>query len=206
MRFCKSSVEALSSGEQRVAQGQSEARPGHASSNMKTWSGCGAKGNLTLWPQECRSFARATQTAGMASFRCWICTDIYIESSAFCSSKRVIFWFRFLPPRYALISPKLVMWQSGSEFVYLGILSCGAQSTLSLNIFSLNLSERTFVHTSFLNSWEFRSGKQCFVLDLELNLGMEKLSSTGFWVRLCPLDPLLSKKPRFLFKWIQSCW
>jgi len=92
------------------------------------------------------------------------------------------------------------MWQSGSELCSLGILSCGAQSTLSLNIFSLNLSERTFVHTSFLNSWELRSGKQCFVLDPELNLGMEKLSSTGFWVRLCPLDPLLAKKPRFLVK------
>lgn len=92
------------------------------------------------------------------------------------------------------------MWQSGSELCSLGILSCGAQSTLSLNIFSLNLSERTFVHTSFLNSWELRSGKQCFVLDPELNLGMEKLSSTGFWVRLCPLDPLLAKKPWFLVK------
>ena len=102
MGFCISSVEALSSGEQHVAQGWSEARPGHGSSYMKTWSSCSAKGNLILWPQECRSFARATQTAGKASLRCWICADMYIESSAFRSSKRVIFCFNLYPLDFCL--------------------------------------------------------------------------------------------------------
>ena len=102
MGFCKSSVEALRTGEQCVAHGPRGARPGHASSNVKTWSGFSAKGNLSLWPQECRSFARATRTTGKASLRCLICADMYIESSAFCSSKWVIFWFNLYPLDFCL--------------------------------------------------------------------------------------------------------
>lgn len=96
MEFCKSSGEALSSGEQRVAHGprgmaRSRLQPREDLPRLQR------QREPELRPQGCRSFARATRTAGKASLWCLICADMYTESSAFCSSKWVIFWFNLYP-------------------------------------------------------------------------------------------------------------
>lgn len=63
---------------------------GHASSNVKNLEQPHCQ---RQWPQECRFFARATQTSMMAVLQ--VCGDTYIEFCAFCSSTWVILWFNF---------------------------------------------------------------------------------------------------------------
>lgn len=63
---------------------------GHASSNVKNLEQPHCQ---RQWPQECRFFARATQTSMMAVLQVY--GDTYIEFCAFCSSTWVILWFNF---------------------------------------------------------------------------------------------------------------